>query len=160
MSDWSFINKAGQPVHPVPSVRRPHWLTVFCLISGVDSPASLGLIARCECAPVSHRRARPDEGQHRNRPSPHPVSADAAGTPWNIESPGRSGDAGEDDGSLSPLTALSDGDVRLLAGARALTVEGDLTAAERWFEEAYQAAESIGDLRTMAAAALGWADSG
>ena len=53
------------------------------------------------------------------------------------------------------VTDSGDGDVRLLAGARALTVEGDLTAARVWFEEAYQAAESIGDLRTMAAAALG-----
>jgi len=43
----------------------------------------------------------------------------------------------------------------LLAGTRALAVEGDLTAARVWFEQAYRAAEAIGDRRTMAAAALG-----
>jgi len=51
---------------------------------------------------------------------------------------------------------LVDGDGwPLLAGTRALAVEGDLTAARVWFEQAYRAAEAIGDRRTMAAAALG-----
>jgi hypothetical protein len=50
---------------------------------------------------------------------------------------------------------VNEGGWPLQAGTRALSVEGDLTAARVWFEQAYQAAEPIGDRRTMAAAALG-----
>jgi hypothetical protein len=43
----------------------------------------------------------------------------------------------------------------LRGGARALTVDGDLVASRRWFDEAYRAAERAGDGNAMAPAALG-----
>ncbi|WP_308170189.1 hypothetical protein [Acrocarpospora catenulata] len=43
----------------------------------------------------------------------------------------------------------------LVAGERALHVDGDLQAARRWFDDAYRMAQGAGDTEAMARAALG-----
>src|SRR2546423_2784640 len=50
-----------------------------------------------------------------------------------------------------------DAEAFLVAGTRALRVEGDQLAARRWFDAAYRSVEQSGDALAMAKAALGFA---
>jgi hypothetical protein len=62
---------------------------------------------------------------------------------------------GTHESAVSPPAGRDDVGPALLAGERALFVEGDLRAGRTWLDAAYREAESRGDARAMARAALG-----